>query len=417
MAKDHLLALDQGTSSSRAIVFHRSGRIVAQGAARIPPDLSAAGLGGARRRGDLADAVRRRAGGARRVGPDGRRHRRHRHHQPARDHAAVGPPHRPAHPQRHRLAGPAHRAAVRATARAGPGRRGARGHRPGDRPLFLRHQDPLAAGPRDRRAHRRGAGRAGLRHRGQLAAVEADAGPRARHRREQRLAHDAVRHPPQRLGPRAAEGAARARQRAAAGLSVQPRLRRDDAVRRADPDRRHRRRPAGGAVRPGLLPRRAGQEHLRHRLLHADAHRRALPALEPRPHHHGGGAAGGRARICAGRQRLHRRRRGAVAARRAAGHRRQRRGAGAGRERARQPAACIVVPAFTGLGAPYWNADARGAIVGLTRGSTVAHIARAALESIAFQSAALLQAMAATRTPAARWPNCASTAAPASTTC
>jgi glycerol kinase len=55
----------------------------------------------------------------------------------------------------------------------------------------------------------------------------------------------------------------------------------------------------------------------------------------------------------------------------------------------------MFVPAFTGLGAPYWNADARGAIVGLTRGSNVAHIARAALESIAFQSAALLQAMAA----------------------
>ncbi|WP_425257118.1 glycerol kinase GlpK [Rubrivivax sp. RP6-9] len=54
----------------------------------------------------------------------------------------------------------------------------------------------------------------------------------------------------------------------------------------------------------------------------------------------------------------------------------------------------VVVPAFTGLGAPYWNADARGTIVGLSRGTTVAHIARAALESIAFQSAALLQAMA-----------------------
>jgi len=53
----------------------------------------------------------------------------------------------------------------------------------------------------------------------------------------------------------------------------------------------------------------------------------------------------------------------------------------------------MFVPAFTGLGAPYWKADARGAIVGLTRGSTVAHVARAALESIAFQSAALLQAM------------------------
>jgi glycerol kinase len=54
----------------------------------------------------------------------------------------------------------------------------------------------------------------------------------------------------------------------------------------------------------------------------------------------------------------------------------------------------MVVPAFTGLGAPYWKPDARGTITGLTRGTTLAHIARAALDSIAFQSAALLQAMA-----------------------
>jgi glycerol kinase len=53
----------------------------------------------------------------------------------------------------------------------------------------------------------------------------------------------------------------------------------------------------------------------------------------------------------------------------------------------------MMVPAFTGLGAPYWQADARGTITGLTRGTTVAHIARAALESIAYQSAALLLAM------------------------
>jgi glycerol kinase len=52
-----------------------------------------------------------------------------------------------------------------------------------------------------------------------------------------------------------------------------------------------------------------------------------------------------------------------------------------------------LVPAFTGLGAPYWDARARGAIVGLTRGTSRAHIARAALESIAFQSAELLEAM------------------------
>jgi glycerol kinase len=53
----------------------------------------------------------------------------------------------------------------------------------------------------------------------------------------------------------------------------------------------------------------------------------------------------------------------------------------------------FVVPAFTGLGAPHWDPAARGAIVGLTRGATRAHIARAALEAIAFQSADVLEAM------------------------
>lgn len=53
----------------------------------------------------------------------------------------------------------------------------------------------------------------------------------------------------------------------------------------------------------------------------------------------------------------------------------------------------IMVPSFAGLGAPYWNPRARGAMLGLTRGTTRAHIARAALESIAFQSAELLEAM------------------------
>ncbi|MBI3718786.1 MAG: glycerol kinase GlpK [Sphingobacteriales bacterium] len=52
-----------------------------------------------------------------------------------------------------------------------------------------------------------------------------------------------------------------------------------------------------------------------------------------------------------------------------------------------------VVPAFVGLGAPYWNQDARGTIVGLTRGSNASHIARAALESICFQTMDVLKAM------------------------
>jgi glycerol kinase len=54
-----------------------------------------------------------------------------------------------------------------------------------------------------------------------------------------------------------------------------------------------------------------------------------------------------------------------------------------------------MVPAFTGLGAPYWDPYARGTIVGITRGTTAGHIARAALESIAFQSWELMRAMEA----------------------
>jgi len=53
----------------------------------------------------------------------------------------------------------------------------------------------------------------------------------------------------------------------------------------------------------------------------------------------------------------------------------------------------VVVPAFTGLGTPHWDAYARGAILGITRGTTAAHIARATLESIALQTVDVLEAM------------------------
>jgi glycerol kinase len=58
-------------------------------------------------------------------------------------------------------------------------------------------------------------------------------------------------------------------------------------------------------------------------------------------------------------------------------------------------AGVYFVPAFVGLGAPHWDADARGVISGLTRGATAAHIVRAALESIAFQSRELVDAQSA----------------------
>ena len=55
----------------------------------------------------------------------------------------------------------------------------------------------------------------------------------------------------------------------------------------------------------------------------------------------------------------------------------------------------VLVPAFTGLGAPHWNADCRGAIFGLTRATGPAELARAALESVGYQTRDLLEAMKA----------------------
>ncbi len=60
-------------------------------------------------------------------------------------------------------------------------------------------------------------------------------------------------------------------------------------------------------------------------------------------------------------------------------------------------AGVYCVPAFAGLGAPHWDAHARGALLGLTRGSTAAHVARATLEGIAYQVADVLEAMEADR--------------------
>jgi glycerol kinase len=66
-------------------------------------------------------------------------------------------------------------------------------------------------------------------------------------------------------------------------------------------------------------------------------------------------------------------------------------------------AGVVMVPAFTGLGAPYWNADCRGAIFGLTRATGPADLARAALESVGYQTRDLWAAMRAD------WPGAADT--------
>ena len=82
--------------------------------------------------------------------------------------------------------------------------------------------------------------------------------------------------------------------------------------------------------------------------------------------------------------------------------------------RCRIPAGVYLVPAFTGLGAPYWDMYARGCLVGLTRGTSREHIIRAAQESIAYQSLGS-GPRPWSRTPACPWPNSGWTAGPAGT--
>ena len=98
-------------------------------------------------------------------------------------------------------------------------------------------------------------------------------------------------------------------------------------------------------------------------------------------------------RIRAGRQRIHRRRGRAMAARRPGDHPDVRGSRSAGAQAFRTTAASIWCLHLPGLGAPHWDPYARGAILGLTRGATAAHIARAALEASHFQSADVLAAM------------------------
>ena len=121
---------------------------------------------------------------------------------------------------------------------------------------------------------------------------------------------------------------------------------------------------------------------------------REAAASKHQPADHGGMANRREHGLRAGRERLRRRRRRAVAARRPGRHRLL----GGGRAAGRLGAGCwrvYLVPAFAGLGAPHWDQYARGLIVGMTRGTTKAHLARAALEGIAFQVADVLDVMKA----------------------
>ena len=149
---------------------------------------------------------------------------------------------------------------------------------PRPRPLLLGHQDRVAG------AQRRGRGAGGVRHDRLLARLQADRPPR--NRLHQRLADDALRHPPAALG-RGALRAARGRPGAAAGAAaLRLRLRDDRRVRRRGPGGGDRRRPAGRALRPGLLRAGQRQEHLRDGQLRPPQHRRAGARARRRPAHH-----------------------------------------------------------------------------------------------------------------------------------
>ena len=167
---------------------------------------------------------------------------------------------------------------------------------------------------------------------------------------------------------------------------------------RRRPHRRRSRRPAGGPLRTDLLRGRPGQVHVRHRLLHAHAHRGAAGPLAPRPDHHRGGPP----RAGRGPRRPTRWRDPWPSPARSSSGSATTSASSATRPRwSRSPPASptaadvVFVPAFSGLFAPHWRSDARGVIAGLTRYATKAHIARAALEATAYQVLRPRPAMAA----------------------
>ncbi len=248
----YVLALDQGTTSSRAIVFDESGAEVAIAQREFQQIFPRPGWveHDPLEIWDSQLAVARQALAARR--PRRRRPRRPRHHQPAGDGGGLGPGHRPADRQRHRLAGPAHRRGLRPAEARGARAPLPRADRPGARPLLLRHQARLDPRPRPRRP--RGRRPARLRHRRLLAALEADRRRPPRHRRHQRLPHPALESPQRRVGRRAARAPGHPARDPARGALLQRGLRRDArrAARRPGPHRRDGRRPAGGPLRPGV---------------------------------------------------------------------------------------------------------------------------------------------------------------------
>ena len=140
-----------------------------------------------------------------------------------------------------------------------------------------------------------------------------------------------------------------------------------------------------------------GQEHLRHGQLRPAQRRRDVSAAGRRPAHDG--RLDARRRHDGLRPRggdLRHRRGGAVAARRTGAVQRADE-IGPLAESVADNGGVYVVPAFTGLGSPWWDPYARGTIVGITRGTTKAHLARAVVEAMAYQTRDVVEAMVGRR--------------------
>ncbi len=270
-----VLALDQGTTSSRALVFDHAGDGARRRAAGVPADLSAAGLGRARRRGDLGDAVGRRCTKRSRK-PGSARATSRRSASPTSARRRVVWDRATGRPIANAIVWQDRRTAPLCDELRAAGHAGLIARKTGlvlDA-YFSGTKLALAARQRRRRARARDARRARVRHRRHLARLEPDARRGSRHRSVEREPHAALRHPRRRLGRRAARAVRRAARDAPAHRAVVRRLRARVDRRRRRSDRRHRRRPAGGAVRPGVPRAGPREEHLRHRLLPADEHRR-----------------------------------------------------------------------------------------------------------------------------------------------
>ena len=113
----YVLAIDQGTTSTRAVLFRADTSIAALAQQEFPQHFPADGEVEHEPEDLWTTTLETCRDAMRQAGAGAKRHRRHRHHQSARNHAVVGPQHRPPGPSRHRLAGSPHRRHLRAAQR------------------------------------------------------------------------------------------------------------------------------------------------------------------------------------------------------------------------------------------------------------------------------------------------------------